>query len=170
MVILRLAGLASHRWAPLSSNVRPHSPSLGVRPRTERMQVTLVLQSETHTLAQLEASLGTGRLQDHSLGTYRQSGVVRKQSIWMRDWQFTPSSEDDGPYAEDLVTDAIAWLEENSARAGALDALERAKIVCSLDEARCDFTVDPEMASRLSRLGVLLLVECARGGSSASEA
>lgn len=123
------------------------------------MKATLVVVSATASLEQMQRALGKSRLEHHALGSFRTSGLMRKQSIWMRDWSLETER------AEDMVMEMLDWLERRLPAITAIDSSAFIKIVCAIPHASDTFAVDPRMAKALADTGAMLLINASDGGA-----
>lgn len=102
-------------------------------------------------LADLESVLGESRLAVHDLGTSRANGLVRKQSIWMRDWVVcaeAPASP---------LQDIVSWYASKRPQLLAIDPDVFVKISAFPDAD--GFAVPIELAEQLFLQRVYLTVE-----------
>jgi hypothetical protein len=116
-------------------------------------RISMIVTSQSATLAQLELTLGQSARSHHDLGTARPNGLVYQQSVWFGYW-----SAEDGEI-EDLLDEVLVWVEARKAELTAIDRSALVKIVCK--PADGGLAVAPATAARLAALGALLCVDVA---------
>jgi hypothetical protein len=126
------------------------------------MKVTLIVVSDIASLEQLEMSLGESRFKHHTIGSSRANGLVRKQTIWMRDWPLESEP------IEDMVRKVLDWLKQQLPSIISIDPAAFIKISCTLSDSSDGFAVNPSMARELADTRTMLLINSAASpGSSA---
>ena len=120
------------------------------------MRATLIVNSPNADLAALEAVLGESRLKEHALGTARPGGLIRRQSIWMRDWVVTaepPTSP---------LQQIVSWFEEKRRALLALDPDVFVKLSAVADPD--GFAVPIDLAEQLFLQRIYLPIDFPRAG------
>lgn len=123
------------------------------------MRATLIVNSPNADLAALEAVLGESRLTEHALGTARPSGLIRRQSIWMRDW--VVSAEPPTSPLQQIVS----WFEEKRPALLALDPDVSVKLSAVADPD--GFAVPIDLAEQLFLQRIYLTIDLPRAGEPA---
>ena len=114
------------------------------------MRATLIVTSSRAQLAALEGVLGKSRLEQHDLGSVRANGIVRKQSIWMRDWLVSaepPTSP---------LSQVLSWYESRRHDLLALDPDAFVKLSAVADTE--GFAIPVDLAQQLFLQEVYLIV------------
>lgn len=122
--------------------------------------IRLLVTSRTATLADLAPVLGNSEPAHHDLGTRREGGPLRQQSIWFRRWTAEAGE------IEELLDQVLEWLASRKFALTAIDPAALFKVVCNPADAR--LAISPFVAAKLVELQVLLLVDTS--GPSAGEA
>lgn len=120
------------------------------------MRATLIVNSPNADLAALKAVLGESRLEEHALGTARPSGLIRRQSIWMRDWVVTaepPTSP---------LQQIVSWFEEKRPALLALDPDVFVKLSAVADPD--GFAVPIDLSEQLFLQRIYLTIDFPRAG------
>jgi hypothetical protein len=115
--------------------------------------IRLIVTSCTATLAQLSRILGESELAHHDLGTARDNGIVRQQSVWFGRWRAEAGE------AVDALEETLQWLAMRKAALMSLDSSAFLKVVCTVTDGT--LALSPSLAAKLAELDVLLLVEVA---------
>ncbi|MBE5316924.1 MAG: hypothetical protein H4O13_16140 [Xanthomonadales bacterium] len=123
------------------------------------MRATLIVNSPNADLAALEAVLGESRLKEHALGTARPSGLIRRQSIWMRDW--VVSAEPPTSPLQQIVS----WFEEKRPALLALDPDVSVKLSAVADPD--GFAVPIDLAEQLFLQRIYLTIDLPQAGEPA---
>ncbi|MBX3727344.1 MAG: hypothetical protein KF823_15665 [Xanthomonadales bacterium] len=123
------------------------------------MRATLIVFSPRANLAALEGVLGESRLKEHDLGTARPSGIVRRQSIWMRDW-LVAAEPPTSPLQE-----IVRWYAGKRSALIALDPDVFTKLAAVADEDL--FAVPLDLAEQLFTQRIYLTIEFERAGEPA---
>jgi hypothetical protein len=117
-------------------------------------EVKLVLAARV-PLENIEQVMGRPSAGGHSLGTARESGVVRLQSIWIGSFSCK------GETLEQDVQEALDWLRSRRDELRELDPEVSIKVCCKLyvDREPKGFAIGCLLASRLVDVGALLLFD-----------
>ena len=116
------------------------------------MLATLIIVSSSAQLGQLQAALGESRLRHHDLGSLRKNGLVRKQSIWMRDW--VVSSEP----PESPLSQVLDWYEPLRPSLLSIDSRASVRLLARADTGET-FTIPLKLSRQLHELGVYVAVD-----------
>ena len=120
------------------------------------MRATLIVNSPNADLASLEGVLGESRLKKHDLGMARPSGLIRRQSIWMRDW--VVSAEPPTSPLQEIVS----WYGSKRPELLALDPDVFVKLSAVADED--GFAVPIDLAEQLFLQRIYLTVDLPPAG------
>ncbi len=122
-------------------------------------EAKLLVISALAPIELIEEVLGESSFREHTIGSVRDSGLVRKQTIWSRKFSF------EREMLEDVVCEILDWLADRFDALKSLDPAVFCKICCALhaDDGHDGFAVNPSMARKLTDLGVLLLLDVKHG-------